>query len=86
MAKNPVTLQTCLAAADIVALVRSGASSATAQVAAAKSRIDVNEQQITAWQHLDWQRADSQAKLIDQKNQHGALAGVPVGVKDIIDT
>ncbi|MBT3170639.1 MAG: amidase [Rhodospirillaceae bacterium] len=86
MAKNPVTLQTCLAAADIVALVRSGASSATAQVAAAKSRIDVNEQQITAWQHLDWQLADSQAKLIDQKNQHGALAGVPVGVKDIIDT
>ena len=80
-------MQTCLRATDIAAAVRSGASSAAEQVEAAQSRISVNEQQIGAWQHLDWQLADSQAQLIDQEeSRHGALAGVPVGIKDIIDT
>ena len=82
MSEIRISLQTCRPVADIAAAVCSGASHAIEQVESARSRIDVNEQQIGAWQHLDWQLADKQAP----RAELGALAGVPVGVKDIIDT
>ena len=86
MTDKITSLQTCTLAIDMAAAVRSGASSAADQVEAAKTRIDVNEEQIRAWKHLDWQLAGAQAKAIDERAHQGALAGVPVGIKDIIDT
>ena len=86
MTDKNISLQTCTPAMEIAAAVRSGASSAAEQVQAAKTRIDVNEQQIRAWKHLDWKLAGAQAKIIDERAHQGALAGVPVGIKDIIDT
>lgn len=86
MAKNSIAFQTCMRAVDIARAVRSGASNAAEQVQAAQSRINVNEQKIGAWQHLDWQLAGDQAQGIDREAGHKAMAGVPVGVKDIIDT
>jgi len=86
MADNSILFQTCGSAGEIAAAVRSGASRATEQVRAARSRIRVNEQKIGAWQHVDWRLAESQARQLDQAGGHGALAGVPIGIKDIIDT
>ncbi len=70
----------------MAAAMRSGASSAAEQVQQAKSRIAANEQRIGAWQHLDWDLAADQADAIDRAGAPGALASVPVGIKDIIDT
>jgi len=83
MKQKSITLQTCKSAAEIAAAIRSGDLTASEQVLEAKTRIDENEQHIGAWQHLDWDLADRQAHAIDRD---GSLAGVPVGVKDIIDT
>lgn len=75
-----------MSAAETAAAVRSGTSGAGEQVHDAKIRIATCEQQIGAWQHLDWELAAKQAGAIDQARADGALAGVPVGIKDIIDT
>ena len=79
-----------MSAAETASAVRSGVSSAMQQVQDAKTRISANEQKIGAWQHLDWDLATGQAHAIDlagpMEAMGVALAGVPVGVKDIIDT
>ena len=41
---------------------------------------------VHAWAHLDAERALEQARAIDDAGPGGALAGVPVAVKDIFDT
>ena len=81
-----ISPQTCVSAEEMAAAMRSGASSAAEQVQQAKSRIAANEQRIGAWQHLDWDLAADQADAIDRAGAPGALASVPVGIKDIIDT
>jgi len=41
---------------------------------------------IKAWAWLDPEQAISQARAIDRGGRKGRLAGVPVGIKDVIDT
>jgi Asp-tRNA(Asn)/Glu-tRNA(Gln) amidotransferase A subunit family amidase len=94
MKENTITLHSCMSAAETAASVRSGVSSARQQVQDAKIRISASERQIGAWQHLDWDLATDQARAIDQAGRMdasedaagGVLVGVPVGIKDIIDT
>ena len=86
MNRNAVTLQTCTTASETAAAIRSGVSTAEAEVREARVRIGANEEQIGAWQHLNWELATRQARAIDRAGQQGAVAGVPVGIKDIIDT
>jgi len=42
--------------------------------------------EIKAWAWLDPEQALAQARAVDRAGRKGRLAGVPVGVKDIIDT
>jgi amidase len=42
--------------------------------------------EIKAWAWLDREQAIAQARSIDRAGRKGRLAGVPVGIKDIIDT
>jgi amidase len=42
--------------------------------------------EITAWAWLDPEQAIAQARTVDGSGRKGRLAGVPVGIKDIIDT
>jgi Asp-tRNA(Asn)/Glu-tRNA(Gln) amidotransferase A subunit family amidase len=42
--------------------------------------------EIKAWTWLDPEQALAQARAVDRAGRKGRLAGVPVGVKDIIDT
>jgi amidase len=42
--------------------------------------------EITAWTWLDPEQALAQARAVDRAGHKGRLAGVPVGIKDVIDT
>ena len=79
-------LPTCPSAAEIAANVRTGRESAREACAAALARIAQTESSVHAWHHLDAAQALERAQEIDDAGPNGALAGVPVAVKDIIDT
>jgi amidase len=49
-------------------------------------RIGAQELGVRAWQHFDVGQALQQAREIDRSGAGGALMGVPIGVKDLIDT
>ncbi|MDD9991054.1 MAG: amidase [Rhodospirillales bacterium] len=76
----------CPSAAEIAAGVRAGRETATAACDAALGRIAETEPAVRAWCHLDAAEAEDRARGIDAAGPRGLLAGVPVAVKDIIDT
>lgn len=75
-----------LSAAEIAQRVRSGELTAEAVVRDCIARIAEREPTIRAWAHFDADAALAQARAIDGRADKGLLAGVPVGVKDVIDT
>ena len=81
---------TWLSACDAARAIRDGAISSEEVVQACLARIREAEPQIQAWQFLDPEHALTQARARDldrsQGHSTGALHGVPVGIKDIIDT
>ena len=79
-------LPNCPSAAEIAANVRARRESAADACAAALDRIGKTESHVHAWAHLDAAQALERARAIDDDGPEGALAGVPVAVKDIIDT
>ena len=79
-------LPECPSAAEIAACIRAGRGSAAEACAGALGRIAETDSRVHAWAHLDTEQAMAQARAIDAAGPEGALAGVPVAVKDIIDT
>lgn len=81
---------TALSATEAAARLASGDVSSEELVRACLDRIAEREPEIQAWAFLDRERALQQAKAADDArragNGVGPLHGVPVGVKDIIDT
>lgn len=79
-----------LSAVQAAALIRSGDLTSEGLVAASLRRIEEREPLIGAWAHLDPAYAMAQAVEADAMVRSGAplgaLHGVPVGIKDIIDT
>ncbi len=75
-----------LTAADIARQVRAGELTAVDVVRSCIERIDAREPIVHAWAHFDANAALAQAAAIDRSPTKGLLAGVPVGVKDVIDT
>ena len=79
-----------LAASDAAARIASGEITSEALVGACLDRIAALEPQVQAWAFLDRERALAQAKAADETRKAGKgvgpLHGVPVGIKDIIDT
>ena len=71
-------------------LVREGAISAEELVSACLERIAEVDGRVEAWAFLDPEHALAQARALDEwkggGNAIGPLHGVPVGIKDIIDT
>lgn len=49
-------------------------------------RIDAQEPAVRAWQHFDAGLALSQARELDRGSISGPMQGVPIGVKDIMET
>lgn len=75
-----------LSATDIARGIRSGTLTAVDVVRSCIERIEQREPVVHAWAHFDANAALAQAQAIDRNPGKGLLAGVPVGVKDVIDT
>jgi Asp-tRNA(Asn)/Glu-tRNA(Gln) amidotransferase A subunit family amidase len=79
-----------LPAGEGARLIREGAISSEDLVGACLARVREREPEIQAWAFLDPEHAMAQARAADRWRREGQplgpLHGVPVGVKDIIDT
>lgn len=75
-----------LSATEIAAGVAAGTFTAEAVTQSCLDRIADREEAVGAWEFLDPDLALGQARAVDAAPEKGAMAGVPVGVKDIIDT
>ena len=77
-------------AREYVDLIRQGALSSVALVQHCFDAIDKTDSEIGAWAWLDREGALKQAHEMDELRRHGKpmgkLHGLPVGLKDIIDT
>ena len=77
-------------ALQMVQMIQDGETTSVALVTAALERIAETDDALKAWVWLDRDRALEQARAMDQLRQSGralgALHGVPIGLKDIIDT
>jgi len=79
-----------LSATEAVAEMARGAISAEDYTRACLDRIAATEDEVRAFAHIDPEYAIAQARERDEWRQTGReigpLHGVPVGIKDIIDT
>jgi Asp-tRNA(Asn)/Glu-tRNA(Gln) amidotransferase A subunit family amidase len=75
-----------LSACEIVRAIAVGEATCEAVVRDCLERIDAREKDIHAWASLDPELALRQARELDRSPRRGPLHGVPLGVKDIIDT
>lgn len=77
-------------ALQMVQMIRDGETTSVALVTAALDRIAETDAALKAWVWVDRDGALAQAAAMDQLRQSGramgALHGVPIGLKDIIDT
>lgn len=84
---DPLHTLTATAAAQAI---RDGLISSEELVTACLAQIDARDGEIQAWAFLDAEHALAQARAADAARQAGRplgpLHGVPVGIKDIIDT
>jgi Asp-tRNA(Asn)/Glu-tRNA(Gln) amidotransferase A subunit family amidase len=81
---------TLLTAAEALALLADGRMSAEELVRGCLARIRADEPRVQAWAFVDEERALAQARNADRVRREGhamgPLHGLPVGVKDIVDT
>jgi Asp-tRNA(Asn)/Glu-tRNA(Gln) amidotransferase A subunit family amidase len=79
-----------LGAAQAARMIRDGAVTSVDLVQACLARVREVDGQVQAWTFLDPEYALAQARAADQSRLSGqpigVLHGVPVGLKDIIDT
>ena len=75
-----------LSATEIAALIADGTTTSEAVVRACLDRIEAREDEVKAWAYLDPELALAQARDRDRAAATGPLHGVPIGIKDIIDT
>ncbi len=75
-----------LSAIGVAAMIAKGKISSQELVAACLARIEAREDVVQAWEYLDPEAALAEARERDGEPSRGPLHGVPIGVKDIIDT
>jgi Asp-tRNA(Asn)/Glu-tRNA(Gln) amidotransferase A subunit family amidase len=79
-----------LSAAQAAQQIRDGTLTSEELVQSCLERIRSLEPKVQAWRFLDEEHALAQARALDERKRNGeplgALHGVPVGLKDIIDT
>jgi len=75
-----------LTATEIARQIDSGKLTAEAVIRAHLERIDSRDADVLAWSHLAREAALQRAKVLDRGPRKGLLHGVPMGVKDIIDS
>ena len=81
---------TSLGAAEALAALREGRMSAEDLARGCLARIAADEPRVQAWAFVDEQRVLEQARNVDRVRREGhamgPLHGLPVGIKDIVDT
>ena len=75
-----------LSATEARARMRAGSLTAEAYLQACLERIRAREPEVRAWVHLEADKALAQARALDKSRSDALLAGIPLGVKDVIDT
>ncbi|MEI8403381.1 MAG: amidase family protein, partial [Alcaligenaceae bacterium] len=66
--------------------IRAGTLTSEALVSSCLERIAHVDPAVLAWTSLDAKAALSRAQQLDQEPPRSLLHGIPIGVKDIIDT
>ena len=75
-----------ISASEIARRIAAGEITAEAVVNDCLERIENREGTVHAWASLDPELARRQARELDRGPRRGPLHGVPIGVKDVIDT
>ncbi|MGE5146731.1 MAG: amidase [Candidatus Eiseniibacteriota bacterium] len=75
-----------LSASAAAALIAEGKTTSRALVETCLLRVEEREPTIGAWAWLDPEQALAEADARDRETPRGPLHGVPVGIKDIMDT
>lgn len=75
-----------LSATEARARIRAGTLQAEALVRACLARIQSREPHVQAWVHLGADAALARARALDAHAPAGLLGGIPLAVKDVIDT
>ena len=75
-----------LSLCSLVSRLRAGTTTSVAIVEDCLARIDAREAVVGAWQHVDRDTALAQAARRDDEEPNSRLHGIPIGLKDIIDT
>jgi Asp-tRNA(Asn)/Glu-tRNA(Gln) amidotransferase A subunit family amidase len=75
-----------LSATELVRRIAAGETTAEAAVQAQLARIEAREESVLAWTFLDPQRSLANARERDRDPFRGPLHGLPIGIKDIMDT
>jgi Asp-tRNA(Asn)/Glu-tRNA(Gln) amidotransferase A subunit family amidase len=75
-----------LTARDAAARIADGTMTSETLVRACLDRIAERERDVGAWAFLDADHALAEARARDQAKTRGPLHGIPIGVKDIMDT
>jgi amidase len=73
-------------ASEIAAAVNARSINCETVVRACLDRIAEREAQVMAWEYLNPDQVIAKARALDAAGVSGPLAGVPFGIKDIIDT
>src|SRR3546814_20801493 len=77
---------TALSATEAAARIAAGELTSVELVTALLEQIEEREPAVEAWQHVDPEEVRAAAALRDKQAARGPLHGVPVGLKDMIDT
>jgi Asp-tRNA(Asn)/Glu-tRNA(Gln) amidotransferase A subunit family amidase len=75
-----------LSATAAAAAIAAGSITSEALVSACLERIRAREPDVQAWAHLEPELALKEARQRDREPRRSRLHGIPVGVKDVIDT
>ena len=75
-----------ISAADAAAAIAAGKLTSEALVAACLDQIARREKDVQAWAHIDPEAALKEARSRDGEKPKTRLHGIPVGIKDVIDT
>jgi Asp-tRNA(Asn)/Glu-tRNA(Gln) amidotransferase A subunit family amidase len=73
-------------AVELSRLLAAGELRSEELVRACLERVEARDDELWAWAYLDAEQALEQARARDREARRGSLHGVPVGVKDVIDT
>src|SRR5262245_6653535 len=73
-------------AAEAAALIAAGKLTAVKLAEDCLARVEAREGAVQAWAHMDPRQVLEQARARDAEPRRGPLHGIPVAIKDIIDT